>query len=72
MKPKLLHEVPVHVLGCWFLELRDGHQPEDGEEGDDDPDVDDCAVGVDPHRLGKVLNSNNFGEIFSMEIRKTG
>ena len=58
MKPQLLHEVPVHVLGGRFLELGDGHEPEDDEEGDDDPDVDDRAVGVNPHRLGQVLKSD--------------
>ena len=50
-----LHQVPVHVLGGRFLELGDSDDEEDGEEADVEADIDDCPVGVHPHRLWQTL-----------------
>ena len=44
-----LHQVPVHVLGGWFLELGNSDDEKDGEESNVQSDVDDCSVRIHPH-----------------------
>ena len=62
-----LHQVPVHVLGGRFLELRDSDEEEDGEEADVESDIDDCSVCVHSHWLWQPLQVWNYATLETID-----